>query len=391
MDDGHADALYRWGKFERAGRAYEEILRKDPGNVRAARRRGHVALLGNRFPDAEKYLTMALDLAPGDKETNRLLADCYTRQDRFALAAPCWRLAGEEAYAKQFAAVRGRPYQIHGDHARLPWLRTDPFPLVEASVNGGPPKRFTFYTRVGGLGVSAKVAAEAGLSAVAKQRIEAFGGVIWLYYGVLESLRLGGIELRNIPVGWSDQEAEEHDGMIGTWVFYHLLSTFDYAGRALVLRRRTDEAVRKARAGARPLPLWLAGEHLLHTEGSVAGSATGVVALNLGGTGEQVAGISANTARRLGVRVDRDRPMAGYAGGQPVVAYPCYPKEVRLGGATAEGAYCYAGGEDTLGQEGFYKLADIAHAFHKPYTVTLDFTGMNVYIAPGGRRRARVS
>ncbi|MBB5081970.1 tetratricopeptide repeat protein [Nonomuraea endophytica] len=374
-----ADALFRAGKFERAGRAYEELLKKDPKNLHAVRQRGYVALLGNEFANAEKYLTMALHLAPGDKRTNRLLADCYTRQDKFALAAPCWKTAGEEAYAKQFAAFRGRPYQIHGDVARLPWLETDPFPLVEASVNGGPPKRFSFYTRVGGLGVSAKVAKEAGLRAVAKQKIEAFGDVIWLYYGVLESFKLGGIELRNIPVGWSEPDSDEDiDGMIGTWIFYHFLSTFDYAGRSLILRRRTPETA--ARAGVKPLPLWLAGEHLLHTEGSVAGSETGVVALNLGGTGEQVAGISADTAKRLGIGVDRDRPMDGYAGGQPVVAYPCYPREVRLGDATAKGAYCYAGGKSTLGDEGFYKLADFAHAFYKPYSVTLDFTGMNVYI-----------
>ena len=40
------------------------------------------------------------------------------------------------------------------------------------------------------------------------------------------------------------------DGMIGTWVFYHLLTTFDYAGRSLILRRRTPETASKARADA---------------------------------------------------------------------------------------------------------------------------------------------
>ncbi|MGK5556294.1 tetratricopeptide repeat protein, partial [Actinomadura kijaniata] len=158
---GDADALFEAGRFEQAGRAYEEILRKDPENVHAARRRGHVALLGNEFPDAEKHLTKALDLAPDDRQTNRLLADCYTRQDRFSLAAPRWQAAGEDAYARWFAAMRGTPYQVHGDTARLPWTQTDPFPLVEASINGGPKRSFTFYTRVDSLGVSAKAAREA--------------------------------------------------------------------------------------------------------------------------------------------------------------------------------------------------------------------------------------
>jgi tetratricopeptide (TPR) repeat protein len=64
-----ADALFKAGKFEQAGRAYEEVLRKDPDNAHAARQRGYVALLSNRFAEAEKYLTMALELVPGDVET----------------------------------------------------------------------------------------------------------------------------------------------------------------------------------------------------------------------------------------------------------------------------------------------------------------------------------
>ncbi|WP_165494956.1 tetratricopeptide repeat protein [Actinomadura roseirufa] len=74
QDGGDADALFKAGKFEQAGRAYEEILKAGPTNVHAARQRGYVGLLANRFAEAEKYLTMALGSAPGDKETSRLIA-----------------------------------------------------------------------------------------------------------------------------------------------------------------------------------------------------------------------------------------------------------------------------------------------------------------------------
>jgi tetratricopeptide (TPR) repeat protein len=141
---GDADALFEAGKFEEAGRAYEEILKKDPKNLHAARRRGYVGLLGNKFADAEKYLKMAIALAPDDKDANYFLADCYIRQDKFSLSAPHWKAAGEDGYAKWFAAVRGEAYQVHGDIARLPFQQMDPRPLVEASVNGGPTKRFTW-------------------------------------------------------------------------------------------------------------------------------------------------------------------------------------------------------------------------------------------------------
>ncbi|MFI9837786.1 tetratricopeptide repeat protein [Nonomuraea sp. NPDC051941] len=393
---GDADALFKAGKFEEAGRAYEEILRTDPTNLHAARRRGYVGLLANQFPDAEKYLKMALKLAPEDKDANYYLADCYLRQDKLSLSIPHWQAAGEEIYAKWFAAVRGKPYRIHGDIARVPWQQTDPMPLVEASVNGGPPKRFTFYTGTGWLGLSSTVAKEAGLSPVASQKIEFLNGVIWQYFGVLDSFRLGGIELRNIPVGWSATESGEDvdtdsDGIIGTWVFYHLLTTFDYAGRSLILRRRTPETAGKARAaatraGAKPLPLWLAREHGCHSRGSIAGiadSGTQVVGVLCGGHSEVTAVVNGEKAKQLQIRIDYDRPVETFAHSHPVVTYPCYPKEIRLGNAVAKEVYCYTNPNSPLAPNGFDVSAAFFHSFHKPNNITLDFTDMNLYIARG--------
>jgi hypothetical protein len=392
-DSSDADALFKAGKFEQAGRAYEEILKKDPANVNAARQRGYVGLLSNKFPEAEKYLTMALKLAPSDKETNQLLGDCYIRQDKFSLSAPRWQAAGSESRAKWFAAVRGEAYQIHGDIARVPWQQMDPQPLVEASVNGGPPKRFTFYTGEPWLGMSSEVAKEAGLSAVSKQKIDFLDGTKWQYFGVLDSFKLGDIELRKIPVEWSESDPSTpggpSDGMIGTWVFYHLLTTFDYAGQSLILRPRTPETARKVRAdatraGAKPLPLWLAFDHVCLSSGSIAGSGPRVVAVNVGGTGESVVSMPGETAKQLRVRTDYDRPIETFAHSRPTVTYPCYPKEVRLGDAAATEAYCETDPNmPVLQPYGFDVSADFAHCFYKPYNVTLDFTGMNVYIARG--------
>jgi hypothetical protein len=397
-----ADALFKAGKFEQAGRAYEEILKKDPTNLNAARQRGFIGLLGNKFPEAEKYLNMALKLAPDDNETNELLGDCYIRQDKFALSVPRWQAAGEAAYVKWFAAVSGTPYEIHGDIGRVPFQQMDPEPQVEASVNGGPPKRFSFYTGAPWLGLSAEVAKEAGVRPVYKQEIKPDGvHTVWWYFGVLDSFKLGGIELRNVPVNWSEPVSAEdappktNDGLIGTWVFYHLLTTFDYAGRSLILRRPTPEAARKVRAdatraGTRPLPLWLSMDHNCISRGSIAGSgtSTGLMGVNIGGNGESVGGMAGVTARQLGVRTDYDRPLQTAAHSHATTTYPCYPKEIRLGDAVAKDVYCemdpntpvnvpwpYGPGFDGLGRYG--------HCFWKPYNITLDFTGMNLYIARG--------
>ncbi|MGW2161694.1 tetratricopeptide repeat protein [Nonomuraea sp. NPDC001699] len=395
---GDADALFKAGKFEQAGRAYEEILKRDPQNLSAARGRGHVGLLSNRFAEAEKYLKMAVSLAPGDKEANELLGDCYIRQDKFALSVPCWKAAGVDDYAKWFAAVSGEPYQIKGDVGRVRFQQMDPRPLVEASVNGGPAKKFTFYTGAPNLSLTASVAKEAGLTPVVSQKTDFEGTPIWVYYGVLESFKLGDLELRNVPVGWSSTESggdvgTDGDGMIGTWVFYHLLTTFDYAGRQLILRRRTPETARKARAaaaraGTSPLPLWLARDHNLHSVGSIADSGQRVVGVNLGGFGEIAAGMPGDVAKRLGVRTDQDRPIETFAHSHPTITYPCYPKEIRLGDAVARHVYCEADPNMPVNVPwpygtGFDGLAHFAHCFFKPYNVTLDFTGMNLYLVRG--------
>ncbi|MGC7102090.1 tetratricopeptide repeat protein [Amycolatopsis lurida] len=391
-----ADALFKAGKFEQAGRAYEEILRTDPTNLHATRQRGYVGLLGNKFPDAEKYLKRAIELAPDDQDAHYKLADCYIRQDKFSLSAPHWQAAGENAYATWFAAVNGEAYQIHGDIGRAQWLKMDPSPLVAASVNGGPLKRFAFYTGAPGLGLTATVAKEAGLSPVVSQEIPYEGGTIWAHYGILDSFQLGGIELHNIPVSWSTTESgddvdNDNDGLIGTWVFYHLLTTFDYAGGWLILRRPTPETARKVRAdairaGAEPQPLWLAPEHAVLSTGSIAGvtdSGTRVVGVNLGGTGEHAAVVFGKTAEQLQIRVDYDRPIQTFGHSQPVVPYPCYPKEIRLGDATAKDIYCYSNPNAAGTAHGFDSTAALFHSFYKPYNITLDFTDMNLYIAPG--------
>ncbi|MFF5260030.1 aspartyl protease family protein [Actinomadura viridis] len=388
--DADADALFKAGQFEEAGRVYEEILKTDPANVHAARRRGYVALLSNRFPEAEKYLMMALELAPSDRETNQLLGDCYIRQDKFALSVPRWQATGKDVYAKWFGAVSGEPYQIHGDTAQLPWQQMDPFPLVEASVNGGPPKRFLPYTGAPSLGMSAEVAREAGLTAVTQQQIDYMGGTAWQYFGVLDFFKMGGIELRNIPVVWTETDTPEEarDGVIGTWVFYHFLTTFDYAGRSLILRRRTPETARKVRAaavraGAVPLPLWLAREQMLHSTGSIAGSGPQVLGLSIGGSSETAAIMPEETVKQLRIRTDYDRPLETFGHSHPQVVHPCYPKEIRLGDAAAEGIYSGMNAKMPVAPYGFDVPATLFHPFYKPYNITLDFTGMNVYIARG--------
>jgi hypothetical protein len=58
-----------------------------------------------------------------------------------------------------------------------------------------------------------------------------------------------------VPVQWQDADLD----VMGTTIFYHFVTTMDYANQALVLRRKTTAQVAcvrtgTARAGASPSP-----------------------------------------------------------------------------------------------------------------------------------------
>ncbi|GLY85827.1 hypothetical protein Airi02_037560 [Actinoallomurus iriomotensis] len=390
-DDADPDALLKAGRFDEAARGYEEILKKDPDNAHAARQRGYVALLSNRFADAEKYLTSAVRLAPDDGQAKKWLVDCYLRQDDYPPAVPLLRALGKEAEAKWYEAVRGRPYQVSvGSSGRVPWLTMDPLPLIEASVNGGPPKQFLWDTgNTEGVGLTVKMAEEAGLKAVSQIKVNGGGEQgVDMFLGVLDSFRMGDVELRNIPVSWMDLggSGDSNPGGLGGQVFSHFLSTLDWANAAFTFRPRTagqarTARARAARAGSQPLPMWIDG-NIPHTLGSINGSGPQVVSINTGQEGGMAGDITLATADRLKVRVDRSRPMYGATHGEVLKGYPCYPDEARIGSAVAREIY-WSAGEKMVDPTPFDVLAAFGHTFFKPYALTLDFAQMNVYITGG--------
>jgi predicted aspartyl protease len=384
------DELFRTGRFAQADRGYAQILRTDPANAHATMRRGYIALLSNRFTEAERFLARAVELAPDDRFAKQLLADSYVRQDQFSRAVPLVRAYGNEPYATQLEAVTGTPYQVHGaDATRVPFVAMDPLPLVEASVSGGEPKRFLYDTGATSLSLSMEAAEEAGLRAVSTGRGQAGGQSFTIYFGVLDSFRIGDIELRNFPVHWADIDKPtqlgdpQPAGVIGTHIFYHFLTTLDYANQALILRRKTAAQLNSFRSeaqatGVKPLPLWLAGDHFPFTLGSINGHDPQVVCMDTGGAGGNSLAMTEAAAKRLQVRVDYDRPTSV----NRIPAYPCYPDEARLGTAVAKGVYSIARTAPAAYERlGFDPIANFTHAFFKPFTITFDFSDMRFYIS----------
>ncbi|MBE1537581.1 tetratricopeptide repeat protein [Actinomadura algeriensis] len=385
------DLLFKAGSFAAAERGYRHALHNDPGDVHALAQIGYIALLSNRFADAEKYLSKAIAARPDDVTSAQRLAECFVRQDRLPRATPLLRGTGrprDTAFAELYSQVTGTPWRVRGARStRVPFVTLDPVPAVEASVNGGRTRPFWLDTYAT-LDLSLEAAEDAGLRAVATVS----GGVannrpITIWLGVMDSFRIGDIEIRNIPVQWSDAkrpslpDGTAAAGAFGTTLFYHFLTTMDYAGRALILRRGTA-GPRRTRATDR-LPLWLAGDHYPCTLGSLGDYGPRMVTIDTGGIGTGF-DTTVEIAERAGLAVDYDRPLPQPAG----KLYPVTADRIGLGGAIGHGIPGHAvdkvfpglPGPGQSAQFGFDLIANFTHEFFKPFAVTFDYGAMHLSI-----------
>lgn len=374
------DQLFRDGWFAAADHGYARILRGDPRNVHSLAQCGYIALLGNRFKDAETHLSRAVQL--GDHPSRQWLAECLVRQDQHARAIPLLRGGGPrgDAYAELYAHLEGPAWQVSGGSSAVPFLAVDPVPSVMASVNGGPAKGFLLDT-YSTLDLSPAAADEAGLTSVATITGVANNAPVVIHLGILESIRIGAFEVRNMPIQWTEglrpplPDGTQPAGVLGTTLFYHLLATMDYARQKLLLRRKS-----KCGQPGERLPLWLAGDHYPCTLGSLGDYGPRVVTLDTGGVGHGL-DTTVEMADRAGIPVDYAHPV------RPGL-YPVTPDRISLGravgygvnGLASEGPAIGAPGPSQAQMFGFTPIANFTHEFFKPYAITFDYTEMNVVI-----------
>ncbi|WP_433224590.1 aspartyl protease family protein [Microtetraspora malaysiensis] len=390
---GDPDQLFKAGRFAQADQAYARLLRKNSADAHALAQRGRIALLSNRFEQARGFLTEAVRLAPGDAFANRQLAECHIRQDDLPPAVPLLRATGDAtdaAFADQYASVTGAPYRLQGaQETRLPFVSVDPLPSVWASVNGAEPQPFLIDTGAT-LALSTATAEQAGLRAAATSITHPAGQTLTTYHGVMPSFGLGDITLGTVPVVWYDlrmpalPDGTKPAGVIGTTLLYHFIATMDYAGHALVLRRKTAAQARRAQAeaarrGSDRLPLWLAADHLPCTLGSVNDYGPRVASVDTGGMGLGIL-MTEENAKRAGVAIDYDHPQN--SGGMP--SYLITPARISLGRAVGRNVPGVVGAWPWLDMFGFETVGNFTHEFLRSRAITFDYADMNLYVTVNG-------
>ncbi len=347
---------------------------------------GRIALYSNRFSEAEAHLKKALADSSTHAEALGFLAEAYYRQDRFAEAAPLFAEAGQRAKADKLQAFKDRvPYLIEGAAAmtELPFIQTDPLPLIMLSVNG---QEVMFLIDTGGweLGIDEELAQELGIQFLGEQTATFAGGkTATTYQGILDSVKAGSFTVRNVPVNISQAPKRAAQmfqqpirGVVGTCFLYHFIFTLDYPGGKLVLKKRAAGSGKKKVPGIN-MPFWMAGDHIMVAWGTVNNGRAKLFFIDTGLAGGGFTGTE-STIREANIKLGE--ALSGMGGGGAVQVRPFQVERLTLGKAEERDIPGLFGAlpPDFENRFGFNIGGIISHGFFRAYRVTFDFDTMTL-------------
>ena len=382
----------RANRFEDAERACADEAAARPGDARPLVMSGHLALMRNDLALAQDRLLAAVARDRRSRETIALLAEVRYRRDDFATAATHQEAAGNRPVAAKLRSFAGRrPYAIEGPEVvRLPFVRTDPLPILTARVNGGAEASYLLDTGGAELILDAPFARAAGVPTFGGQRGYFGGGrAAWVVHGAADSLALGDLTIRNLPVqvmnlGSIGPMLGEPGlaGIVGTCLLYRFLATIDYPGEALVLRRKARLGA--PTAGAIEVPFLMADDHFMLAEGRLNDGPPMRFFVD-SGLGGGAFTCPASTLREAGIVRGSTGVGEGQGGGGAVKVWPFDVAALSLGEARREKLQGIAGPfPPQLEREFGFRIGGlISHGFLRAYAVTFDFERMTIRLEPG--------
>jgi hypothetical protein len=398
--------LFQSGKFAEAGEIYARIVAQDPNDYAAIVQLGRIALLANRLDDAQMWLDRAIALHPDDADAKVMLAEAFWRRDDFQKAAAALNgvdVSSNQLLIAQYPALnvaklesfKGEtPYEVQGEGqlTRAKFLKTDPLPLVSVRVNGG--EEVTFFIDTGGseVALDTEFAKELGLPQ--------FGDVQGTFSGGqnakvqqtrIDSLALGDWTVKNLPaITIALRQLSESfgvkriDGILGTTLFYHFLTTLDYPQGELVLRRKDANSLQQfaAESSTRSIavPFWMASDHFMVGWGRVETLPPTLLFVDTG-----LAGAGAKLAepviKQAGIKLEEDKAYEGAGGGGKLRIVPYTVSRLSFGDIEERNVPgLYDGPFPWEGSFGFNLAGMVGHDFFKPYAVTFDFEGMRIFL-----------
>ena len=357
------DAAFKVGDFAAAQSAYAAAAQANPRDLDAVLGLTRLAIYANDMNDAEAWLVVAQALAPDDRQ---VAADQRTIDAR------------TNGSVDTVAPHRGP--------AVVPFLQTDPLPMIAVRVNGRD-AHFLIDTGSPNITLDAGYAQSLGIATgEATQGTFAGGKHAAMLQATVDRLELGGWTIANVPatvvsLGGATMGALHVDGVLGTGLFAHFLTTIDYRGGRLILQDRTASAgfeQRAATQGATIVPMWFVGDHFVFVQGRAGDGPVGLFNVDTGGTfGVQLTKAALDAAH---ITPDASRPHGGMSPGGSVTVLP-FTASVAVGGYSADGlSGVYFEQGDQYGIFPFTIAGTVSHEFFRKTTVTFDFVAMRLVI-----------
>ena len=356
--------------------------------------RAAVALLEHRAAAAAVPLERAVSRRPRDKIAAGLLGEALYRQDRFEAAAPWLARAGQPARARKLASFAGTtPYRYTGEPGPVPFLQTDPLPVVEAGIDDGRTGLFLIDTGAGEVYLDRTFARELQVPSFGVERGGFGGGLVGRYeHGRVRALQLGGMSVRDLPVVLLDTrplmalpDGQRIDGILGTVLFYHFLVTIDYPGGRLVFRPATAEGRRQFESSVEgrsriEVPFWMSDDHYMVAWGRLNESEPRLFFVDTGLGGAAFTAPPSMLAE-AGIHTFGPKERGRVAPGE--IAVQTFPIErLSLGAAQQRDLLGMAGPfPGPLEREHRFRIAGlISHGFFRPYQLTFDFARMRLIL-----------
>jgi hypothetical protein len=400
-----ANRLFQSGKFTEAGKLYSKIIAENPKHYSATLQLGRIALLSNRLDEAQNWLEKAKALQPDDTDARVMLAEVFYRHDDFQKAAASLKgvdVSSNKLIISQYPTLnvaklesfKGQtPYELQGkgESARLKFVRTDPLPILNVRVNGGD--EVTFFIDTGGseVALDTDFAKELGVPQFgAVQGTFSGGQHAEVQQGRIESLTLGDWTIKNLPVAMLPLRqlseglgVKRIDGIIGTTLFYHFLTTMDYPKGELVLRRKTADNLKQFTAASGKkvvVPFWMASDHFMVGWGRVETLPPALLFVDTGlmGAGTKLA---ESVIKEAGIKLEEDKASEGAGGGGTLKIVPYTVRQLSFGDIQEHNVPgLYDGPFPWENSFGFHLAGMLGHDFFKPYTVTFDFINMQIFL-----------
>jgi hypothetical protein len=360
------DALFAAGDFAGAGRAYEASAKTHPDDPAVLVGLARTRLYENRNDEAIALAQKVLAAQPGHPGARQILGVAQDRKTIF----------GPDRY--QMAAAPT------GDVV-IPFVATDPLPVVKVKL-GDREALFVIDTGGADLSLAPDLAKELGLEGqVVGEGVFAGGLRAPIRRTLVPHFQIGPIKVDNVPANIGRAAPPipgKIEGIIGTRVLMHFLSTLDYCQERLVLRPRSASAAFEqaaAREKANVVPMWLISDHMMFARAHLQHGPEGIFLIDTGLAGGGLMATKA-TLDEAGVKVDPTDTHTGVGGGGEVT-FLTFRAGATLGALTVDdvaGNYTPGGGFLEGGGLPFKAKGLLSHGFFRHSRLTFDFDAMKL-------------